>query len=56
MAEVERQLPLRLAFTAAGDARYFQNAPGDAAGPMQVATIRLMNGGGDSIFADGFDG
>jgi hypothetical protein len=43
-------------FTAAGDARYFQNAPGDAAGPMQVATIRLMNGGGDSIFADGFDG
>ncbi|HVT33062.1 MAG TPA: hypothetical protein VHE32_10460 [Rhodanobacteraceae bacterium] len=43
-------------FTAAGDARYFQNAPGDPAGPMQVATIRLMNGGGDSIFADGFDG
>jgi hypothetical protein len=38
-----------------GDARYFQDAPGDPAGPMQVATIRFMSGG-DSIFADGFDG
>jgi hypothetical protein len=43
-------------FTAAGDARFFQAAPGDPPGAMQAATLRLRAGGGDQIFADGFDG
>ena len=43
-------------FTAAGDVRFFQSAPGAPAGSMQVTTIRLGAGGGDLIFADGFGG
>jgi len=41
-------------FTVAGDVRFFQSAPGEPAGAMQVATLRLGSAS-DVIFADGFD-
>lgn len=39
-------------FTATGDSRFFQTAPGQPSGPQQYVTIRFRP---DTIFMDGFD-